>query len=64
MGWGGARATTTCLVRNLSAAGACLSLHVAENIPDIFNLVFDSGKRPRMCRVVWRRAKLIGVAFC
>lgn len=62
IGYGGTRATTTCLVRNLSESGACLSVDASQCIPDLFNLVFDSGERSRMSRVIWRRAKRIGVA--
>jgi hypothetical protein len=63
MAWAGGHATTPCIVRNISPSGACLSSHSIEEIPDVFNLAFAGG-RSRTCRVIWRKAKLIGVAFC
>lgn len=61
--FGGRRAVITCLVRNLSDTGACLGLNDPIDIPDVFNLVFDSGEASRMCQVVWRKANRIGVVF-
>lgn len=63
IGFGGRRAHIFCLVRDLSRTGACISLDNPAEIPDVFNLVFDSGEPSRMCRVIWRKAKRIGVAF-
>jgi len=59
----GGRAVITCLVRNLSDTGACLSVDNPIGIPDSFNLVFDSGEPSRMSRVIWRSARQVGVAF-
>lgn len=59
----GPRATLHCGVRNLSASGACLRVDDPQDVPDIFNLVFDSGEPSRMCRVMWRSARQIGVRF-
>ncbi len=59
----GPRATLHCGVRNLSATGACLRVDDPHDVPDIFNLVFDSGEPSRMCRVMWRAARQIGVRF-
>ena len=59
----GARATLHCGVRNLSATGACLRVDDPHDVPDTFNLVFDSGEPSRMCRVMWRSARQIGVRF-
>jgi hypothetical protein len=63
IGFGGGRAVINCLVRNVSETGACLGVESPVGIPDEFNLVFESGEPSRMCRVMWRKAKLIGVAF-
>ena len=63
MGFGGGRAVINCLIRNLSETGACLGVESPVGVPDEFNLVFESGEPSRMCRVMWRKAKLIGVAF-
>ena len=51
-----------CVVRNISASGACLSTPYyvfASN----FELSFRSFNRTIGCRVVWRRATLCGVVF-
>ena len=63
IGFGGGRAVINCLIRNLSETGACLGVESPVGVPDEFNLVFESGEPSRMCRVMWRKAKLIGVAF-
>ena len=63
IGFGGGRAVINCLIRNLSETGACLGVESPVGIPDEFNLVFESGEPSRICRVMWRKAKLIGVAF-
>jgi hypothetical protein len=47
--FGGNRAVIGCLVRNLSEAGACLAVESQIDIPDRFNLVFDSGQSSRTC---------------
>ena len=57
------RASNHCLVRDLSDTGACLAIENPIGIPDSFNLVFDSGERSRMCEVVWRNKKQVGVEF-
>ena len=59
----GPRATLHCGVRNLSPTVACLRVDDPQDIPDSFNLVFDSGEPSRVCRVVWRNARQIGVRF-
>jgi hypothetical protein len=63
IGFGGGRATLGCVVRNLSAKRACLGVENPAQIPERFNLVFDSGEPSRMARVVWRSATRIGVTF-
>jgi hypothetical protein len=63
IGFGGGRAVINCLIRNLSETGACLAVESPVGIPDEFNLVFESGEPSRMCRVMWRKAKLLGVVF-
>lgn len=56
-------ATFECTVRNLSDTGACLMVESPVGIPNEFALVLDREKVPRRCRVVWRSANRIGVAF-
>jgi hypothetical protein len=43
--------------------GACLRIDDPQDVPDNFNLVFDSGEPSRMCRVMWRSARQVGVRF-
>jgi hypothetical protein len=52
-----------CTVRNLSSLGACLVVaNDPAGVPSEFALTIDREK-PRACRVVWRSANKIGVAF-
>jgi hypothetical protein len=55
-------ATIDCTVRNLSDRGACLNVESYIGIPDTFDLVLDNAP-VRSCRVTWRKATQIGVAF-
>jgi hypothetical protein len=62
--WFSLGASIDCVVRNLSESGACLDVDSPVGVPDRFELVFERDqfcRRP--CRVVWRSAKRIGVAF-
>jgi hypothetical protein len=54
--------TMDCVVRNLSDRGACLNVESPIGIPDSFDLLVDDAS-VRHCRVTWRRATQIGVAF-
>jgi hypothetical protein len=54
--------TFQCTVRNLSPAGAKLTLTSVVGIPDSFALAFDDGRR-FACKVIWRTGTEIGVAF-
>jgi hypothetical protein len=58
----GRRATIDCRVLNLSDLGACLKVESPIGIPDTFDLVLDNAPI-RGCRVTWRSATQIGVAF-
>jgi hypothetical protein len=55
-------AVIDCVVRNLSDGGACLNVESSIGIPDSFDLVLDHAS-VRDCRVTWRKATQIGVAF-
>ena len=53
-----------CVVRNLSALGANLSVSATTPIPGNFELRFADDHLPaRMCTVVWKSATRIGVKF-
>ena len=58
----GREAVIDCVVRNLSDRGACLKVESPIGIPDTFDLVLDNAP-VRGCRVTWRSATQIGVAF-
>jgi hypothetical protein len=52
-----------CTVRNLSKTGAALDVPTPVGIPDEFTLVIPTDKLHFACRVMWRRAKRIGIRF-
>ena len=56
-------ARVPCIVRDLSAAGAGLQLLGSADLPDEFELCFETGQRFRQCRMVWRNVTLAGVSF-
>jgi hypothetical protein len=53
----------SCMVRNISEAGACLEVASPLGIPDDFTLVIESDHVQRPCRVAWRQQKRIGITF-
>jgi hypothetical protein len=56
------RSTFDCTVRNLSRQGAKLQVGSSLGIPDAFDLLLpNTHKQP--CRVIWRKAKEVGVEF-
>jgi hypothetical protein len=52
-----------CTVQNITSSGACLKLANTYGLPETFELTFEQGRTRRACRVVWRTADQIGVAF-
>lgn len=52
-----------CTVSNVSNSGACLELATTASMPEELELSFDSFRTIRHCRVKWRSAKKLGVAF-
>ena len=52
-----------CRVRNLSPIGACLEVANQVGIPDEFVLIIESEHLRHHCKVVWRKATRLGVAF-
>ena len=52
-----------CLVRNISATGAALEVESQIGIPKEFKLVISAEHFNGFCRVLWRKAKRIGVVF-
>ena len=58
-----ATAGVDCIIRNLSATGACLEAESPVPIPDKFRLVIKPEFLIRECEVAWRRSHKIGVRF-
>jgi hypothetical protein len=52
-----------CTVQNITGGGACLKLANTSGVPETFDLTFEHGRTRRSCRVVWRTADQLGVAF-
>src|SRR5277367_4792760 len=52
-----------CTVQNITSGGACLKLANTFGIPENFDLTFECGRTRRACRVAWRTADKLGVAF-
>lgn len=52
-----------CTVENITGGGACLKLASTFGVPETFDLTFEHGRTRRLCRVVWRTNKKLGVAF-
>jgi hypothetical protein len=52
-----------CLVRKMSSHGANLEVESQIGIPNSFDLVIDTEHSNHHCRVVWRKARRIGIAF-
>jgi CheY-like chemotaxis protein len=52
-----------CVIRNLSAGGACLDVASPRGVPDNFDLIIESDHIRHSCRVAWRKEKQMGVAF-
>jgi hypothetical protein len=57
----GGRAHCECQVLDISKHGA--KVMVDSVVPDRFELAFFEGGQHRVCEVVWRRVKMIGVKF-
>lgn len=58
------REAVECLVMDISAEGAKIIPATPAQVPDRFELAFTKGDdKRRLCEVVWRRGKTIGVQF-
>jgi hypothetical protein len=55
--------TIDCVVRDLSATGACLVIESKIDVASRFCLLFESDKTTKHCQVVWRSGNKMGVAF-
>jgi hypothetical protein len=52
-----------CVVRNISATGACIVVNSPLWYPDSFILAVTSDSASRRCHIVWRRDGQVGLAF-
>lgn len=60
----GGFAARPCVVQDLSASGARISVDDASVLPTTFRLAFSRETRTaRNCELVWRRGKSIGIKF-
>jgi hypothetical protein len=60
----GGFAARQCKVLDLSASGAKLELDDPTSVPNKMKLAFSRDARTgRICEVVWRRGKTLGVRF-
>jgi hypothetical protein len=50
-----------CILVDYSAGGACLQLQKFIQLPDRFEILY--GTTRKRCRIVWKRALRVGVAF-
>jgi hypothetical protein len=60
----GGFAARPCLVQDMSATGAKITVEKPNVLPDLLRLAFTRDARTgRNCVVVWRRGKSLGVKF-
>lgn len=55
--------SVSCVLRDLSEAGAALDVGPQSDIPDRFTLIVVPNKKIYTCNVIWRKGRRIGVAF-
>jgi hypothetical protein len=53
----------SCVLRNMSEAGAALDIGSQVGIPDQFTLIVLPQKKIYSCNVIWRKDRRIGVQF-
>jgi hypothetical protein len=52
-----------CIVRDLSAGGACLQVDSTDSLPQEFFLKIPVENLKRLCRIAWKAKDRVGVAF-
>ena len=55
--------SVSCVVRNISEAGAAIEIGRQGGIPDQFTLIVLPKQKIYSCNVVWRKNRRIGVSF-
>lgn len=53
----------SCMIKDISTAGAALDVPSAASIPDRFTLVVPADDLHFRCHAIWRKEMRIGVAF-
>jgi hypothetical protein len=56
-------AVIACTVHDVSTGGACLQTPIHLEVPEVFELSFDSFRSARWCEVRWRDENRLGVSF-
>ena len=57
------RAHCECQVMDISKQGAKVVVEPPSAVPNHFALAFFQGDQTRVCEVIWRRGKMLGVKF-
>jgi hypothetical protein len=52
-----------CIVRNMSDGGACVQLQAPDWLPEKFELTIPIDGLNRLCRLRWKQADRVGVAY-
>jgi PilZ domain-containing protein len=52
-----------CQVMDISKHGAKVIVELPSAVPTRFALAFFQGDQMRVCEVIWRRTKMLGVKF-
>ena len=55
--------TMNCVVRNISAGGACVEFDKNAKLPEEMNLTIPRKGRSFLARIIWRQADRVGLAF-
>jgi PilZ domain len=55
--------SVSCVIRNLSTAGAALDVGLQTPVPDCFTLIIVRERKIHSCNVIWRKGMRVGVSF-
>ena len=57
------RSVIDCMIRNVSARGACLLLPSVVGVPQMFDLMIEGEAASRPCKMIWHAQNRIGIEF-
>jgi hypothetical protein len=57
------RAVAECEVMDISTNGAKIVATMPTGVPDRFHLAFFTGDQARICEVIWRHGRILGIKF-